>query len=197
MKRNNWLFFCFVVLLVFGLTISTGCTKKEGEEEAEKIEVEEPKPVKQEVELPAAVVEAINAIVPDAEIDFVEVVEENGVTLYDIEFKDKRGEIEMTEDGTIIDVVTVITMEDLPEAAAQAIQKATEGITILRLEKSEIYSEIKTEGEKGTVIKLDTHRFVYEAELEKDGRTGEITVDADGNTIESLKWDKDELSRGF
>ena len=197
MKRNNWLFFCFVVLLVLGLTILTGCTNKEGEEEVEKIEVEEPKPVKQEVELPAAVVEAINAIVPDAEIDFVEVVEENGVTLYDIEFKDKRGEIEMTEDGTIIDVVTVITMEDLPEAAAQAIQKATEGITILRLEKSEIYSEIKTEGEKGTVIKLDTHRFVYEAELEKDGRTGEITVDADGNTIESLKWDKDELSRGF
>jgi uncharacterized membrane protein YkoI len=197
MKRNNWLFFCFVILLVFGMTISTGCTKKEGEGEAEKLEVEEPKAVTPETELPAAVVEAINAIVPDAEIDFVEVVEENGVTLYDIEFKDKRGEIEMTEDGTIIDVVTVITMEDLPEAAAQAIQKATEGVTILRLEKSEIYSEINTEGEKGTVIKLDTHRFVYEAELEKDGRTGEITVDADGNTIESLKWDKDELSRGF
>jgi uncharacterized membrane protein YkoI len=189
MKRNNWLFLGFVVLLALGLTISTGCTKKEGEEEAEKLEVEEPKALTPEMELPAAVRDAINTHVPDAEIDKVEVAEEAGITLYDIEFKADRGEIEVTADGTIIDVVTIVTMEELPEAAAQAIQKATEGVTILRLERSEIFSEINMEGETGTVVELDTHRFVYEAELEKDGRTGEIAVDADGNITEPLKWE--------
>ncbi len=192
MKRNNWLFLGFVVLLVFGLAMSTGCAKKEGEEQAEKPAVEEPEATKPEVELPAAVVEAIEANVPDAEIDKVEVAEESGITLYDIEFKADQGEIEVAEDGTIIDVVTIITMEELPEAAAQAIQDAIEDATILRLEKSEIYSEINTEGEKGTVVKLDTHRFVYEAELEKNGQKGEIEVDADGNITEPLKWDEKE-----
>jgi uncharacterized membrane protein YkoI len=39
------------------------------------------------------------------------------------------------------------------------------------------------------LVKLGTHRFVYEAEVEKDGQTGEITVDAEGNIVEELKWD--------
>lgn len=193
MKRNNWLFLGFVVLLALGLTMSTGCTKKEGEEQAEKPAVEEPEAAKPDVELPADVVEAIEANVPDAEIDSVEVAVEDGITLYDIEFKADRGEIEVAEDGTVIDVVTIITMEELPEAAAKAIQDAIEGATIKRLEKSEIRSEIKKEGEIGTVVKLDTFRYVYEAELEKDGQTGEIAVDADGNITEPLKWDQEEI----
>ena len=193
MKHSNWILLGFVVLLALGLTMSTGCAKKEGEEQAEKPAMEEPEVTKSEVELPAAVVEAIKANVPDAEIDFVEVTEEDGITLYDIEFKADRGEIEVTADGTVIDVVTIITMEELPEAAAKAIQDAIEGATIKRLEKSEIRSEIKKEEGIGTVVKLDTPRYVYEAELEKDGQTGEIEVDADGNITEPLKWDEKEL----
>lgn len=193
MKRSNWILLGFVMLLALGLTMSTGCAKKEGEEQAEKPAMEEPEVTKSEVELPAAVVEAIKANVPDAEIDFVEVTEEDGITLYDIEFKADRGEIEVTADGTVIDVVTIITMEELPEAAAKAIQDAIEGATIKRLEKSEIRSEIKKEEGIGTVVKLDTPRYVYEAELEKDGQTGEIEVDADGNITEPLKWDEKEL----
>jgi uncharacterized membrane protein YkoI len=186
MKRNNWLFLGFVVLLTLGLTISTGCAKKESEEQVEKLEVEEPKPVKSEVGLPLAVTEAIKTNVPDAEIDFVGVAEENGITLYDIEFKADRGEIEVAADGTVIDVVTVITMEELPEAAAKAIQDSIGDATIKRLEKS----EIKKEGETGTLVKLEIPRYVYEAELVKNDQTGEIEVDADGDITEPLKWDK-------
>lgn len=190
MKRTNWIFVGFVVLLTLGLMMSYGCVKKEGEEPAEEIKVEEPKPIKEEVELPATVVEAIEANVPDAEIDFVEVAEEAGITLYDIEFKSDRGEIEVTADGTVIDVVTVITMEELPEATAKAIKNAIGDATILRLEKSEIWAEIKEEGEKGTLRKFEVPRYVYEAELEMDGKTGEIEVDAEGNITEPLKWDE-------
>ena len=189
MKRTKWILLGFVVLLALGLTLPTGCAKKEAEEQAETQEIEEPEKAEPEIELPPAVLETIEANVPDAEIDFVEVVEEDGITLYDIEFKEDRGEIEVAADGTVIDIVTIMTMEELPEGAARAIQKATEGITIKRLEKSEIRSEIKKEGEKSIIVKLDTHRYVYEAEVVKDNQAGEITVDADGNIVEPLKWD--------
>jgi uncharacterized membrane protein YkoI len=189
MKYNKFVFLGVVILLALGLAMSTGCAKKEGEEQVEKPMAEELQAAEPEVELPAAVVQAIEENVPGAEIDFVEVAEEAGITLYDIEFKADRGEIEVAADGTVLDVVTFITMEELPEAAAKAIQDAIEGAKIKRLEKSEIRSEIKKEGEIGTLVKLDTPRYVYEAELEKDGQTGEIEVDADGNITEPLKWD--------
>lgn len=184
MKHSKWIFLVFVVALAFALTVSTGCTQKEGQEQGEKAEVE----------LPAAVAEAVKANFPDAQIDKVEVGEEAGITLYDIEFKANQGEIEVAKDGTVIDVVTIITMEDLPKGAAEAIQKAAEGATILRLEKSEVRSEIKEEGGKGTIVKLDSPRYVYEAELVKGDQTGEIEVNADGKVIEPLKWDTKDSS---
>jgi len=189
MQRSKYWLLGFIFLLALGLMLQTGCTKEELEGQAEIQQKEEPAATENEVELPAAVSDVVEAYFPDAEINYVEVVEEYGFTLYDIEFKENRGEIEVTEDGTIIDVVAVIEMEDLPEAAAQAIREAADGMNILRLEKSEIHSEFKMEGEKNILVKLDVHKFVYEAELAKDDETGEITVDAEGNIVEQLKWD--------
>lgn len=179
MKRFNWIRPSSVVGLAFVLISLIGCTKQGGEEQGEKTNKE----------LPAAVAEAVKANFPDAQIDFVEVSEEAGITLYDIEFKADKGEIEVAKDGTVLDVVTIITMEDLPGPAAEAIKKAAEGATIKRLEKSEIRAEIKEEGEEGKIVKLDSPRYAYEAELVKDGQTGEIEVDSDGKIIERLKWD--------
>lgn len=189
MKQSHLVLLGFVVILALGLVVLTACAKKEVKEPTEEPAVDESQEAKPGIELPAAVVEAIEANVPGAEIDFVEVAEEAGITLYDIEFEADRGEIEVAADGTVIDVVTIITMEELPEAAAKAIQDAVEGAKILRLEKSEIRSEIKKEGDTGVLVKLDTPRYVYEAEIEKDGQTGEIEVDAEGNITEPLKWD--------
>lgn len=190
MKSTRVMLSGFISLLVLALMLPTGCGKQETEEQTETQKTAESEKAAPEVELPATVLETIEANVPDAEIDFVEMIKENGTTLYDIEFKEGKGEIEVAEDGTVIDIVTIITMEELPEAAAGAIKKNTEGFTIKRLEKSEIHSEIKEENEKAVIAKLDTYRYVYEAELEKGDQTGEITVDADGNIVEALKWDK-------
>ena len=179
MKHTKRIFLGLAVVLAFVLTMWTGCAKEEGtepEKEAEK-------------ELPAAVAKAVKANFPDAQIDKVEVGEEAGITLYDIEFLGDQGEIEVTLDGTVLDVATIIKMEDFPKAAADVILKAAEGATILRLEKSEVRAEIKEEGEKGKVVILDSPRYVYEAELKKDDQTGEIEVDAEGKIIEPLKWD--------
>ena len=184
MKHTKWIFLGFVVVLAFALMMPIGCKQKAEVEEAE-AEVEEA----EEVELPAAVIEAIKADFPDAQIDTVEVSEEAGITLYDIEFKDDMGEIEGAQDGTVIDITTVITMEEIPEAAAKVLLMAAEGCTSKRLEKSEVRSEIKVEGEEGTIVKLDSPRYIYEAELLKDDQIGEIEVDADGKIIKELSWD--------
>jgi hypothetical protein len=162
--------------------------KGEKEEKEEAAEKDQEQAKKAKVELPAAVVKAIKDNVPDAEIDIMDVEKEAGIALYDIEFKGGRGEIEVAEDGTVMDIATIIALKDVPKAAADAIQKAAEGGTIKQLEKSEVRAEIKKEGEKGTIVKLATPKYVYEAEIIKGNQTGEIQVDPDGKIVEALKW---------
>jgi hypothetical protein len=178
MKHANWILLGFVVALALALTVSTVSAKQESKEQAKKAKVE----------LPAAVAKAVKDNFPNAEIDMAEKEEEAGITLYDIEFKAAKGEIEVAQDGTVMDVATIVEMKDVPKAAAEAIQKAAEGATIKQLEKSEVRAEIKKEGEKGKIVKLDSPRYVYEAELVKGNQRGEIQVAADGKVIEALKW---------
>jgi hypothetical protein len=186
MIRKHWILAISLSVMAIFLMFGTGCSQKETE--PAEIETQEINPEETQ-ELPAPVAEVVKTHFPDAQIDFVEVVDEAGITLYDIEFKENAGEIEVAEDGTIIDIVHIITMEDVPEAAAEVFKKIAEDAEIVRLEKSEIHSEIQTEGEASKLVKLETYKYVYEAELVKDGRTGEITVDAEGTIIEPLKWD--------
>ncbi|HEY1302088.1 MAG TPA: PepSY-like domain-containing protein [Vicinamibacterales bacterium] len=134
-------------------------------------------------QLPAAVTQAIQTNKPGAEIDKVEIEKENGVTVYDIEFKDGKGEIEVAEDGTVIDVTDVVVMKDVPEAAAGAIKTAAKGKPIKQLERSEVRAEVVKEGGKGKVSKLSAPKYVYEAELAK----GEIEVTPDGKVIKGGK----------
>jgi len=145
-----------------------------------------------EGELPPAVAKAVQENCPGAEIDKMDVEKEAGITLYDIEFKAGRGEIEVAEDGTVMDIATIIPMNDLPKAAAEAIQKAAVGATIKQIERSEVRAEIKKEGEKGTIVKLASPRYVYEAELVKGEHRGEVQVAPDGQVVEGPKWDTEE-----
>ncbi len=189
MKKNNVIFLGIVVALGLALVFPTGCTKQEtGTEETEMV-AGEPQEEMAEVEIPEAVSAAYKPHFPDAEIAKVEVEEKGDLMLFDIEFKDDRGEIEVASDGTIIDIATVITEEDLPPAAADAIRKAAEGATVKRFERSEVHSEVRETDGAFTVVKLESFRYVYEAELVKGDQTGEIEVDGDGNVIEPLKWE--------
>jgi hypothetical protein len=140
------------------------------------------------VELPPAVAQAVKLNCPSAEIKSVDVEKEAGITLYDIEFKARGGEIEVAEDGTVMDIATITAMKDIPKAAAVAIRKAAPGTIIKHLEKSEVRAEIKKEGEKGTIVKLASPKYVYEAELKKGEQRGEIQVAPDGQVVEGPKW---------
>ena len=190
MNHPKWILFGCIVVLAFALIMTTGCAKQEEAQEGETQSTDQEEKAK--VELPAAVAKAIEDNVPKAQIEKVEVEEKGGIALYDIEFKADQGEIEVAEDGTVIDVVTIITMEEVPEAAAEVLKKAIEGATIIRIEKSEVWSELKIEGDVGTIVKLDSPKYIYEAEVMKGDQTGEVEVAADGTIIEPLKWDTEE-----
>src|SRR3954453_3034043 len=76
-----------------------------------------------ETKLPDVVRKTFEARFPGAQIQKVDVEEEDGVMVYDVEFKDARGEKEtdITADGTMLEITYVIRPEDLPAAAAKPI----------------------------------------------------------------------------
>jgi hypothetical protein len=129
--------------------------------------------------LPAAVSQAIEANRPGAEIDKLDVEKENGIAFYDIEFKAGQGEMDVAEDGTVLDIATVIDMKDLPEPVAAAIRTAGKGKPIKQLERSEVRAEIVKEGGKARISKLASPRYVYEAEFSK----GEVEVTPEGKIL--------------
>jgi len=186
--------------LIIGLVVWTffGCGKKKSAVEEKKIEqaaepvTEQAAEQKPNVELPSAVAQVVTDKFPEAQIEKTEVEEKAGLTLYDIEFKEGKGEIELTSEGDIIDISTIITMEELPEAAAKAIQKAAEGVTTKQLEKAEVWAEISKDGK---LVKFENPKYVYEAELVKDNVKGEITVATDGTVVEKLKWENKEENK--
>jgi len=182
----------FIILLVAALIVlNPGCqtrAKKEmpGEEASLAPQAK--------VELPPAVAEVVNKYFSGAEIGLVETEKIDSTTLYDIEFKENKGEIEIAEDGTVIDISSIITWEELPVAVAESIKKVTEetGSTVVRLEKAEVQAEIKEQAGKKVIIKLASPIFLYEAELARTDQKGEVQVDAEGKIVEGPKWELKE-----
>lgn len=144
--------------------------------------------IKRNIELPSAVVKTVKDNCPGAEIDKIDIEKKAGINFYDIEFKAGRGEIEVAADGTVRDIATIVALKDVPEPGAEAIQKAAPSATIKQIERSEVRAEIRKEGEMGTLVKLASPRYVYEADLVKAEQKAEIQVSPDGTVIEAPKW---------
>ena len=134
--------------------------------------------------LPAAVLTAIDTNCPGAEIDKLEIDDEGGIKVFDLEFKADRGEIDVAEDGTVLDVATVVQLQDVPEPAAAVIRKAAGSKGVRRVEKSEVRSRIEKQDGKGRLVPIAPPELEYEAELAKGG---EIEVAADGRVIKGPK----------
>ena len=156
------------VVAFFALAISTGFASEQ----------------RSKAELPAAVARTVMDNCPNAEIAAVEVEKSGGVTLYDIEFKGGRDDIKVAEDGSVIDIATIIKVKELPPAALSAIQNAAPGATIKQVEKSEVRAEVI----HGRVVKLARPRLSYGAEMVKGNQHAEVQVSLDGKVIEAPKW---------
>ena len=177
---NRWIVFliCNVIVAVaFTITASQAMHAVQDSPKEEKLKISQ---------LPAAVVEAIKINCSGCSIDKATREIENGVTVYDIEFKRRQGEIALAGDGSVIDRETAVELKDVPEAVADAIRKGAPGAKIKQVAKGEIRAELKD----GKIIKLDSPRYVYEAELEKENQVAEIEVSSDGKVIEAPRWTK-------
>lgn len=202
MKRVNPLLTGVVSVLVMGFLVSSVAAQagpqSAAQAKAGAVAKAQAKPAAKKAELPPAVVKAIRENVPNAEIDKVEVEDQGGIKLYDIEFKAGKGEIEVAADGTVMDVATIIQMKDMPKLAAAAIQKTADGAkaTIKQLEKSEVRAEVQKEANRSKIVKLGAPKYVYEAELVRGKQAGEVQVAPDGKIVEALKWGEGSQSRG-
>jgi hypothetical protein len=100
--------------------------------------------------VPDPVMKIFKSTFPAGKIFKVDV--ENGVTVYDLEFKEGpvEKETDITADGTMLEYTVVVDAKDLPAAAIKTIRKTAEGATMKRIEHIEISYETKD----GKAVKL-------------------------------------------
>ena len=137
-------------------------------------------------ELPAAVAAAIRENCAGCAIAKSTREVEHGVTIYDIEFKGKQGEIAIATDGSVVDREVPVSLNDVPAAALEVIRKTASGGKIKQIAKGEVRAELKA----GQIIKLPTPKYFFEAELEKGNQVGEIEVTPEGQITEGPEWRK-------
>ena len=136
--------------------------------------------------LPDAVANTFKARYPNGKIEKLDVTEEEGVNVYDIEFVDGKMEKEtdIAEDGTMLEFTHVIPAKEIPAAPMKAIRANSQGAKLGRLEKIEIDYITKA----GKVEKLPATVWGYAAEMTKKGQQAEVIVNADGTVSEAPNW---------
>jgi hypothetical protein len=131
--------------------------------------------------LMGAAAKAFKDAFPRAEVQKLDVDEENGVTVCDIEFKKGTAEQEtdIAADGTILEVTLVVDATAVPVAAMKAIEKAVAGARITRIESIDIRYQTKD----GMAIKLVKPMRHFAAEFTKGGEKTEVVVTSDGAPV--------------
>ena len=153
-----------------------------------------PQATKTDTKLPDPVAKTFKKAFPKGEIQKVDSEDENGVTVYDFEFKegDTEKETDIAADGTMLEFTVVVAADAVPAAAMKSISVAAQGATIERLEHIEIQYEIKD----GRVVKLPKVVTHYAAEMAKGKQRAEIVVKLDGAVVDPAKWDQAEVEPG-
>jgi uncharacterized membrane protein YkoI len=132
---------------------------------------------------PKAVQDAIKARFPKAEVASIEKETEDGKVIYDIELKHegRKYEMDIQENGTVVEIEKEIAAKDLPEAVTKGIEGKYPKATLK--EVMEIYTV------KGKEEKL----AAYEVTLgTADNKTVEVKVSLDGKTIKAEGEEKKE-----
>jgi uncharacterized membrane protein YkoI len=131
--------------------------------------------------IPAKVMAAIKARFPGAKITSAEKENESGKVIYDIELTHKglKYEMDIQEDGTVVEIEKEIPSKDVPEVVTTALKKKYPKATV------KIVMEVnKVKGKKET----PDH---YEVTLETaDKKEMEVTVSLDGKTVKAEKEEK-------
>ena len=131
--------------------------------------------------VPKAVMDAVKARFPDAEIKGAEKETEEGKLYYEIEILNKKEEIdvELTPDGALSEIEKEIEYKDLPKAVSQALEA--------KYPKAE-FDEV----EEVTKVDKKTEKLAYyEVQVKTaDKKHYEVQVDPDGKIVNEEKKDK-------
>jgi uncharacterized membrane protein YkoI len=130
---------------------------------------------------------AIQKAYPQAVVKKVKAENEDGVKMYEAKLLNAgaKMEVTVTDAGVIVETETAVAGKDLPKAVADAVAAAAPGAKVAKATKSEILADPK-------LGKLADPKVTYEVEVVKDGKSGEISLAADGKVLESLKMEKEE-----
>jgi uncharacterized membrane protein YkoI len=124
--------------------------------------------------LPAKIADAIKGRFPKAEITSAEKEKEDGKIVYDIELKSegRKYEMDILEDGTIIEIEKEVDVNKLPEGATKTIEDKYPKCKIL-----EAMEVNKVEGKKETPIH-------YEVTIETaEKKKKEVILALDGKSV--------------
>ena len=124
--------------------------------------------------LPEAAAEAIRNAFPDAVIEDVEREREGGVMLYVVALTEEgeESEVEVTADGIICEIESVVNVADVPPAAAARIAKRTAGGKISSIERHERRGMIRA----GKAFSLADPKVAYEVRFTLGRSKRRITV---------------------
>lgn len=123
---------------------------------------------------PKAVRDAIFGRFPGAEVSSLEKETENGKVVYDVELKQKgrKYEMDIQEDGTIVEIEKEIPLKDVPAAVLQTVKGKFPKAVI-----KEVMEVNKVKGKKET----PDH---YEVTIQTaDKKSHEVVVSLDGKSI--------------
>jgi len=137
--------------------------------------------------LPQQAKAAIQAEFPGALIEEFEVEHEMGLKLYEVQIQHggKTLEVQVSPDGVVVAVESLVSVDDLPQAVAEAITKATQGAKLVELEKEEVRAVPR-------LVVLDVPDVTYGVEFVKDGRRREIEFTAGGLAIDEDEGNGDD-----
>ncbi|MBI9015647.1 MAG: PepSY-like domain-containing protein [Phycisphaerae bacterium] len=172
-NKSKMLVILFVLCAAVGLTAYAGKQQRKNDNEGKEGGHQD-----NNVQLPQAVLDAVNEICPDGVIEDSE-CETEGIKVFEVEVESDTAEMELTitPDGNLIEKETEIDTDKLPQAVKDAIAALGTVDEIEEAKQETEYYVIKLE-------KLQTPAIAYEVELEIDGKDMVIKFDADGNILE-------------
>lgn len=126
--------------------------------------------------LPSAVAKVIAREFPNARVTSVEREREHGVMFYEVNLKEngKRTEVEVSEDGVIGEIESVVSLDDVPKDVASEILAQANGAKIRWVERHERRGRVRS----GKLLRVGKPTVTYEAKIISRGKQGSIKVRA-------------------
>jgi uncharacterized membrane protein YkoI len=155
------------VVAVAGLVLLATAARADEKTKAEKVPLEK---------VPKPVMDAIKARFPGADLTSVEKEKEGDKVVYDIELKHKgrKYEMDIQEDGTVVEIEKEVAAKDVPGAVTRAVEAKYPKSTI-----QDVMEVNKVKGKEETPVH-------YEVTLvTADKKKLEVVVSLDGKTVKT------------